>query len=236
MTMNPTGNAMRQAPNRRLPSEDPLQLFPRGLTKLRSLWMSWTYPFTSDVHELSVHYSCEMPRSIAPRIKLGNSIQIRRDTIIEVIAPPEQEGEPHIVIEDGSCVGPRCWVSARNQIHIERDVIIAQFVRILDHGPTYRNGTLPIVKPGVTGGRIRIGEGSWIGQGAAIVCTHGELVLGRNCVVATNAVITESFPSHSVIFGNPGRVVRQFDPAKKKWVLGAVQLMEPGVKTIGPPK
>jgi acetyltransferase-like isoleucine patch superfamily enzyme len=236
MTLKPTRNAERQAPNQRILSEDTLQLVPRGLTKLHSLWMSWTYPFASDVHRLSVHYSCDLPRSIAHRIKLGNSVQIRKDTIIEIIPPPEQEGDPHIIIDDDTCVGPRCWVSAKNYIHIERDVIIAQSVRIVDHGPTHRNGALAISEPGVSGGRIRIGEGSWIGQGAAIVCTHGELVLGRNCVVASNAVVTESVPAHSVIFGNPGRVVRQFDPAKKKWVVGAVQPAEPGVKTVGPPK
>jgi len=232
--MKPTWNAAPQAPNQRVPSQDPLQLVPRGLTKLFSLWVSLTYPFASKVNHLSLHHTSELQRSKAHRIKLGHSVQIRKDAIIDVIAPPEQKGEPLIVIDDGTCIGPRCLVSAKNCIHIERDVIIAQFVRIIDHDQG--DGTLPINESGVTGGRIHIGEGSWIGQGAAILCTHGELVLGRNCVVATNAVVTESFPAHSVIFGNPGRVIRQFDPAKKKWVLGAVQPTESGVKTVGPPK
>jgi acetyltransferase-like isoleucine patch superfamily enzyme len=52
------------------------------------------------------------------------------------------------------------------------------------------------------------------GQRAAIVCTRGDLVLGRNCVVAANAVVTRSFPPYSVIFGNPARVNKQFDPVK----------------------
>jgi acetyltransferase-like isoleucine patch superfamily enzyme len=114
-------------------------------------------------------------------------------------------------------------VSAKNCIHIERDVIMAQSVLISDHGYTHEDGTPPNCEQDVTeGGRIRIGQGSWIGQGAAIVCTRGDLVLGRNCVVAAKAVVTRSFPPHSVIFGNPARVIKQFDPSKNAWVLGSV--------------
>jgi acetyltransferase-like isoleucine patch superfamily enzyme len=121
-------------------------------------------------------------------------------------------------------------VSAKNCIHIERDVIIAQSTLIVDHSYAHEDGTPPICEPGDTeGGRIRIGEGTWIGQRAAILCTRGELVLGRNCVVAANAVVTHSYPPHSVIFGNPARVIKQFDPAKNAWVLGSVRSAEPRV-------
>lgn len=51
--------------------------------------------------------------------------------------------------------------------------------------------------------------------GAAIVCNQGEVVLGRNSVVAANSLVARSFPPHSVILANPARLARQFDPAKK---------------------
>ena len=124
-------------------------------------------------------------------------------------------GKPIIVVDDDSCIGPRCQVSAKNCIHIERDAIIAQSGLIVDHGYAHEDGTPPICEQGVTeGGRIRLGQGSLTGQRAAIVCTRGDLVLGRNCVVAANAVVTRSFPPYSVIFGNPARVNKQFDPVK----------------------
>lgn len=223
MTTKTTENTVALPVNLSPPRGDPLRLLPRSLTKLYSIWVSLTYPFASNGRNLSIHYTCDLLRSRAHRIKLGNSVQINKDAILEVLAPPERDGDPIIVLDDHAQIGYRCLVSAKNHIHIERDVIMAQGVAIIDHGYAQEDGTLPFHAPGVTrGGRIHIGQGSWIGQGAAIVCTGGDLVLGRNCVVAAKAVVTRSFPPHSVIFGNPARVIKQFDPARNTWVLGSI--------------
>jgi len=230
MTTKATWDKVVHPLNQPVPFEDPWRLLPRSLIKLYSIWVSLTYPFASKGHKLSVHYTCDLFRSKAHRIKLGNSVEIRKDAIVNVAAPPERNGEPIIMVGDDTCIGPRCQLSAKNCIHIERDVIIAQSVLIMDHGYAHEEGTPPICEQGATeGGRIRIGQGSWIGQRAAIVCTRGELVLGRNCVVGANAVVTRSFPAYSVIFGNPARVIKQFDPVKNAWVLGSVQSAETGL-------
>ena len=107
---------------------------------------------------------------------------------------------------------------------IERGVMLAAGVLIQDHGHAFDDVSIPIRDQGVTdGGRVRIGGGTWIGQGAVIICDSGELTLGRNCVVAANAVVTKSAPPYSVLSGNPARIVKQFDPSKGAWVLGAAR-------------
>lgn len=202
--------------------EDPLQLFPRILTKLYSIWISQTYPFASVGGHISVHYTCELRRSIAHRVSLGQNLLIAKDAWINVSTPLEEAGEPVISIEDNCCIGRRCQISALNQIHLEPEVILSPSVLIMDHSHAYEDVTLPVAAQGVTeGGKITIGQGCWIGHHAAIICDKGELRLGRNCVVAANSVVTRSFPPYSVISGNPARVVKQFDPAKKVWVLGS---------------
>jgi acetyltransferase-like isoleucine patch superfamily enzyme len=50
--------------------------------------------------------------------------------------------------------------------------------------------------------------------------------LGQNCVVAAHSVVTRSAAPYSVLSGNPAVVVRQFDPAKRTWVVGSVRSAE----------
>jgi len=207
--------------------EDPLRLLPRVLTKLNSIWVSSTYPFASIGRGLSIHYTCELKRVVAHRIKIGNAVWIGKGAWLNV-AQAEASDEPAIVIEDRALIGPGVQITARNRIHIERSALISTSVLISDHIHAYEDTTLPICDQPITeGGRITIGEGVWIGRGAAIVCTRGELNLGRNCVVGANAVVLRSFPPYSVIFGNPAIVIRRYDSARKMWVPGSGRLADP---------
>jgi acetyltransferase-like isoleucine patch superfamily enzyme len=199
--------------------EDPVRLLARIPTMLYSAWVRATYPFASIGRGVDIHYTWDFRKYLAHRVKLGNSVFIGKDVHFGVYCPNEEEGAPMIVIEDGCIIRPQVQISARNCIHIERDVIVSASVLIMDHGHEYMDVTVPIKEQGITsGGRIRIEQGCWIGRGAAIVCNHGELVLGRNTVVAANALVTKSAPPHSVLVGNPARVARQFDPVKQAWV------------------
>ena len=64
-------------------------------------------------------------------------------------------------------------------------------------------------------------EGCWIGYGAAIVCSRDELVIGRGSVIGANSVLTRSVPAYSVVAGNPGRIVKQYDSVRKNWRLAS---------------
>ena len=201
--------------------EDPLRLFPRVLTKLHSLWLSWTYPFASVGHKFSVHYSCDIRRAVAGYIKIGNDVLVGRNGRVDVPQVPNYS-EPVILIDDCCTIGPRVTVLAINKIHIERDVIFGPSVLVMDHDHAFEDVTVPIGRQGTTkGGTIRIEEGCWIGFGAAIVCSRGELVIGRNSVVGANSVVTRSVPPCSVVSGNPARVVKRYDPLRGQWVVGS---------------
>jgi len=201
--------------------EDPLNYLSRVLTKLFTIWAGLTYPFASIGRKVSIHYTCRLARTRAHQIKIGNEVFVGKDVCLNVSAL-EEEDEPVLVIDDGAIINAWAHISAKNYVHIERDALISTGVLIQDHSHAYEDVTKPISKQGITeGGRIRIEEGSWIGRSAAILCTKGELVIGRNCVVAANAVVMRSCPPYSVVFGNPARVIRRYDFSKNKWVLGS---------------
>jgi acetyltransferase-like isoleucine patch superfamily enzyme len=208
------------SPNHRPPFEDPLDLLPRGRTKMHSIWLRQTYPFASIGRNVSFHFTSKVSRSRAPRIALGNSVSLREYAWLS-IATGDPTGEPLIVLEDNCHLGFGSIISARNRIHLERDVLVGQSVIIVDHNHGYEDVTVPVLEQGVTaGGRVRIGQGSWIGHGAAIIAPRGELTIGRNCVVAVNTVVMRSIPPYSVVAGFPAAIIRQYDPTTKTWRIG----------------
>ena len=207
-------------PNNRPRFGDPLQLLPKVLTKLFSIWVSLTYPFASKGRNLSFHFTSDLARERAARISLGNSVSLRKDSWLNV-ATEDPTGEPVIVIDDDCCIGNGSIISAKNRIHLERDVLVGQQVIMLDHNHEYEDITIPVREQGVTeGGKIRIGQGCWIGRGAAIICPRGELTIGRNCVVGINSVVMGSVPDYSVVFGSPAAIIRQYDPETRTWRIG----------------
>ena len=128
-------------------------------------------------------------------------------------------GGVKIVIDDHCVINAQAVISAKNNIHLERNVMVSACALIMDHNHAYEDVAKPIQGQGSTpGGTIRIEQGCWIGHGAAIVCGKGELVIGRNSVIAANALVARSFPPYSVIVGNPARLARKFDSVKGIWV------------------
>src|ERR1019366_8526518 len=171
--------------------DDPIRIFKTISTRLFTLWVRATYPLASIGRNVEIHYSWNLRRFLAHRVSVGSSVFIDYGVEFGIACPHrEEKGEPVIVIEDGCEISRDTQISARNCIHVGRDVLISALVLIMDHVHAYEDITVPIKNQGITtGGRIRIGQGCWIGRNAAIVCSQGELVLGRDSVVAANVVV-----------------------------------------------
>ena len=206
--------------------DDREEFFSRVLTKLNSMWVSATYSFASKPRNLSLHYASDVSRRLARHIKLGSRVEIGKHTWLSTGS--ENNHEIQVTIEDDCRIGARCTISAKNSIHLERDVVLASDVLIIDNNHAYEDVATPIAQQGTTpGGTIRIKEGCRIGAGVAIVCEKGELILGGNSIVAPRSVVTRSFPPHSVLSGNPARIVRGLGAAKP------ISLSSPLSSTIG---
>jgi acetyltransferase-like isoleucine patch superfamily enzyme len=218
MSDSPARENSKTQNRRRVVTEDPLHLVKRAAAKLNTVWLRHTYPFAEFGSHVSIHYSCDIPRSISTDISIGNSVYIAADVWLNVVTGSPTPG-PKIILGEGCRIGRRSTISSANQITLEPDVLLAPSVLIMDHNHDFSNPKEPIHAQGVTaGGKITIGRNCWLGQGAVIICSGGELVLGRNSVVGANAVVTHSFPPYSVVAGNPAKLLKTRDLQTGTWV------------------
>jgi acetyltransferase-like isoleucine patch superfamily enzyme len=199
--------------------ETALPSMARVRTKLNSLWLERTYPFAGFGRKVSIHYSCDIRRSVSPGIRLGDEVYMAPEVWMNVIPDSENadsKAEPKIVIGNGCSIGRRCTILAKNRIVLEDDVLLAPSVLIVDHSREFASPTDG--ERQALSGTVSIGRNCWLGIGAVISCSSGALHLGRNCVVGANAVVTRSFPPFSVIAGNPAKVIKVYDQENKKWI------------------
>jgi acetyltransferase-like isoleucine patch superfamily enzyme len=109
-------------------------------------------------------------------------------------------------IGDGCSVGRFCQINAAHGVTIEDHVTIADRVYISDIDHEFRNRDLPVIAQGVNSkGPVRLKRGCWIGIGAVIL---PGVTVGRNAVVAANAVVTRDVPDFAVVGGVPARVIQ----------------------------
>jgi acetyltransferase-like isoleucine patch superfamily enzyme len=124
--------------------------------------------------------------------------------------------EPVFEVGDRTMIGRDVIVACILSVRIGAAVTVADRVFIGDCYHGYEDPEVAVLDQPMSGAApVEIGDGSFIGVGAAIL---PGVTLGRGCVVAANAVVTRSFDANTVLLGNPARPIRTYDRARGAWV------------------
>ncbi len=100
-------------------------------------------------------------------------------------------------------------------VKVGNDVMFAQNVVLsgLNHG--YEDISLPPSRQKVSTKPIVVEDEVWIGANAVV--TSG-VTLGKHSVVAAGCVVVKDVPPYSVVVGNPGKILKQYDLETKQWI------------------
>lgn len=163
------------------------------------------------------------PRRIAnpDRIYLGDSVRIGPNSVLVACrgfkgSKDTQLFESRIRIGRNVKATATLQIYAASQVEIEDDVLIAANVFICDYFHGFSEVDRPYSdQPYWKIAPILVGRGSWLGQNVVIM---PGVIIGKFCIIGASCVVTKSVPDYSIVVGNPGRVIKQWDFDKREWV------------------
>ncbi len=159
--------------------------------------------------------------------KKGKHSLIRRRTRMDVLPFNSFVLGDDSTIEDFSTVnngvgdvyiGNRTRIGLGNvligPVNIGDDVMFAQNVVLsgLNHG--YEDIDIPPSLQKVNTKPIVVEDQVWIGANAVV--TAG-VTIGKHSIIAAGCVVVKDVPPYSIIGGNPGRILKQYNQETKQW-------------------
>jgi acetyltransferase-like isoleucine patch superfamily enzyme len=143
-------------------------------------------------------------------IKVGRDVVIHPGAFLSIVDHHAgRRYDATLTIGDGVRIGNDVVIACCGQIEIADRVLIADRVFIGDTYHEYRDVERPVLDQGLHDPRpVSIGRGSFLGIGSAVL---PGVTVGEGACVGAHAVVTEDVPAHTVVVGNPARVVRRWD-------------------------
>jgi acetyltransferase-like isoleucine patch superfamily enzyme len=153
---------------------------------------------------------------VAPDVKLGKNVRLAGFVNLYgcEIGDDVKIGT-FVEIQKGARIGNRCKISSHS--FICEGVTLEDGV-FVGHSVTFTNDRYPRA---TANGRLQteadwlcvptlVKRGASIGSGAVLLCG---ITIGENALIGAGSVVTRDVPPHTIVAGNPARVVKSIPPA-----------------------
>jgi acetyltransferase-like isoleucine patch superfamily enzyme len=147
-----------------------------------------------------IHPTVALGMSAGSQIRLGRQTRVGRRSMIYL-----RDGST-LTIGDDTIIGHYANIRVGSIIEIGSHVRFAQFVSVLGDNHRFDRLDIPIAAQGVEPAPVRIGDDVWLGAGAIVLAG---VTIGRGSVVGAGAVVTHDVAEHTIVAGNPARVLRR---------------------------
>jgi acetyltransferase-like isoleucine patch superfamily enzyme len=165
--------------------------------------------------------------TLFPDVSFGNNVQLIGQKNMEIgkgscIGDDSwlncciRDAHFHMKIGECSLIGRRAVINATGYLEIGAFGLLAPNVLVSNADHAFDDIEQPYCQQGVSFSKeLIIEENCWLGFNSSIL---GGITIGRGSVIGANANVTKDIPPFSVVVGNPGRIVKMYDPVLKKWV------------------
>jgi acetyltransferase-like isoleucine patch superfamily enzyme len=148
------------------------------------------------------------------RLKIGDFTVVCDDTWF--VANHEH---PAIFIGSHCCVGARNFFTSAERITLGDFTLTAPGCSFLGaHHDCSNPWVAQIAAPVTRNGVIDIGVNCAFGAGAVVLA---DSKIGHGSIIGAGSVTKGIIPPFSVVVGNPGRVIKRFDPVRREWIKSA---------------
>jgi UDP-2-acetamido-3-amino-2,3-dideoxy-glucuronate N-acetyltransferase len=153
---------------------------------------------------------------IAPDVKLGRDVRIFGFVnLYGCEVGDETKIGCFVEIQAGARIGERCKISSHT--FICEGVILESGV-FIGHGVTFTNDRYP--RAVAADGKLKtaadwecqttvVKAGASIGSGVTLL---GGITIGEGAIVGAGSVVTRDVAPHTIVAGNPARIVRKIEP------------------------
>ena len=97
-------------------------------------------------------------------------------------------------------IGPGLYIGHAHNINVNPDTIIGKNCNL------NKGCTLGRENRGIREGAPVLGDNVWIGTNSVVV---GKVYIGNDVLIAPNAYVNFDVPDHSIVLGNPGRIIKK---------------------------
>jgi acetyltransferase-like isoleucine patch superfamily enzyme len=158
--------------------------------------------------------------SVADDVKLGENVTLANFVnLYGCTIDDNTKIGTFVEVQKNAFIGRNCKIQSHTFIcegvTIEDEVFIG-------HGVTFINDTFP--RATNTGGGLQteadwrveptlVKKGATVGSGATIL---SNVTIGENAIVGAGSVVTKDVPPHTIVTGNPAKIMRRIDSQEPK--------------------
>jgi acetyltransferase-like isoleucine patch superfamily enzyme len=132
-------------------------------------------------------------------ISIGDNVIIGRNTVLSC-----KNG--NLTIGENTNIAINCFIQSAKEVVIGKNVLFAAYCYVIGGGDHETNRTdIPIIAQGQIVKGITIEDNCWIGAGVKVL---DGVIIGRDSIVGSGAVVTTTIPEFSIAAGIPVRILK----------------------------